>query len=119
MTLRLLKQLPLLLVLTLAWLPATAQDDQIYGRQLMTEQERAEYREQMRNLRTQEEREQFRREHHRKMQERAKARGMTLPDEPPQRGKGMNQGKGKGQGMGGGRGSGQGMGQDKKQGRGY
>lgn len=107
----LLKQLPLLFALSLVGLPALAQDEPIYGQQLMTEQERAEHREKMRSLQTEEEREQYRREHHEKMQERAKERGVTLPDEPGQRGKGMNQGKGKGQGMGGGKGSGKGQGQ--------
>jgi len=59
--------------------------DQVYGSQLMTRQERLEYRNKMRNLKTVEEREQFRLEHHKQMQERAKERGVTLPDEPPAR----------------------------------
>ena len=59
--------------------------DQIYGSQLMTREERLEYRNKMRNLKTVEEREQFRLEHHKQMQERAQARGVTLPDEPPAR----------------------------------
>jgi hypothetical protein len=57
--------------------------DQVYGSQLMTRQERLEYRNRMRNLKTAEEREQLRLEHHKEMQERAKARGVSLPDEPP------------------------------------
>lgn len=127
MKLNLAKHIPLLLALSLSAPLAMAQDEPIYGQQLMTEQERAEHREQMRSLRTEEEREAFRQEHHERMQERAKERGVTLPEEPGQRGKGMNQsqqkkgmgqGKGmghekgrgmdKGQGMGGGKGSGQG-----------
>lgn len=59
--------------------------DQVYGSRLMTRQERLEYRNKMRSLKTVEEREQFRLEHHKQMQERAKARGVTLPDEPPAR----------------------------------
>lgn len=55
---------------------------QIYGRQLMTGEERAEFRARMRSLKTQEERDALHREHHQKMQERAKAQGMTLPDMP-------------------------------------
>ena len=70
----------------------------VYGWQLMTRQERAEYRARMRSLRTAQERERFRREHHERMQERARTRGITLPDEPPARGgRGMGPG---GQGMG-------------------
>jgi len=52
----------------------------IYGSQLMTRQERDEYHAKMRSLKTEEEREAFRMEHHQKMQERAKAKGKTLPD---------------------------------------
>lgn len=59
--------------------------DQIYGSQLMTREERLEYRNKMRNLKTVEEREQFRLDHHKQMQERAKERGVTLPDQPPAR----------------------------------
>lgn len=59
---------------------------QIYGSQLMTRQERAEYRARMRSLKTREERESFRAEHHKKMQERAKEMGKTIPDVPPAQG---------------------------------
>lgn len=54
----------------------------------MTAQERNEYANRMRLLRTEEEREQFRKEHHEQMKERAKARGLTLPDDPPAQGRG-------------------------------
>ena len=54
-------------------------------------------------MKTKEEREKYRMEHHKKMQERAKQRGVTLPDEPQQRGKGMGYGTGSGQGGGRGR----------------
>lgn len=89
---------------------SVAQDAaQIYGSQLMTRQERIEYRNQMRALKTQEERNAFRLEHHRRMQERAKEKGLTLPDTPPAQGGGM--GPGMGRGMGGmGPGMGRGMG---------
>lgn len=63
--------------------------ERIYGSELMTPQERNEYRTRMRALKTQEEREQFRKEHHEQMKERAKQRGVTLPDEPPAQGRGM------------------------------
>jgi len=61
----------------------------IYGSQLMTREERAEYRAKMRSLKTKEEREALRMEHHQKMQERAKSMGKTLPDMPPAQGGGM------------------------------
>lgn len=78
-----------------------SQQEQIYGYELMTEQERTEHRAKMRALKTEKEREQFRLEHHKKMQERAKQRGVTLPDEPLPRGKGMGGGPGGGMGGGG------------------
>lgn len=61
----------------------------IYGYQLMTEAERAEYRTKMRALKTQEERDAFRMEHHKLMQERAKEKGVMLPDTPPRPGMGQ------------------------------
>jgi hypothetical protein len=78
-------------VTALAQTPAPAQtqaQQRIYGSQLMTAQERNEHQQRMRELKTREEREQFRKEHHAKMQERAKERGITLPDEPPMKGRG-------------------------------
>jgi hypothetical protein len=76
----------------------------IYGYQLMTQKEREQYQTQMRNAKTAEERERLRKDHHEKMQARAQERGVKLPDMPPKRGGGMNQGNGMGSGMGGGRG---------------
>lgn len=86
---------------------AMAQDPSaIYGSQLMTQQERVEYRNQMRSTRTQEERNTLRLEHHKKMQERAKEKGVTLPDTPPANGAGMGPGRaGGGMGAGMGRGA--------------
>jgi len=77
------------------------QQEQIYGSQLMTPQERAEQRAKMRAAKTAEEQEQIRREHHERMAVRAKERGVTLPDEPLTRGGGMGAG-GRGMGMDGG-----------------
>ncbi len=74
----------------------TQKQEQIYGSQLMTRQERAEHRAKMRAAKTAEEREQVRKEQHEAMKERAKARGVTLPDEPPARGGGMGSGGGRG-----------------------
>ena len=76
--------------------------DQIYGSQLMTQEERNAYRNQMRAAKTAQEREQLRKEHHERMKVRAKEKGVTLPDEPPARGKGMSPGGGGGMGPGGG-----------------
>lgn len=72
----------------------TQKQEQIYGSQLMTQQERAEYRAKMRAAKTAEELEKIRSEHHEHMKERAKERGVTLPDEPPARGGGMGPGAG-------------------------
>ena len=83
--------------------------EQIYGSQLMTQQERSEYRARMRAAKTAAEREQIRAEHHARMTERAQGRGVTLPNEPPGRGRGKGRGPG-GMGPGGGRGTGGGMG---------
>lgn len=82
----------------------TQEQVQIYGSQLMTDDERAEYRAKMRTANTEEVREQIRNEHHKLMQERAAAQGMSLPENPPaSRGGGGGSGKG-GMGQGSGRG---------------
>jgi septal ring factor EnvC (AmiA/AmiB activator) len=79
----------------------TQMQEQIYGSQLMTEQERAEYHARMRAAKTAEEREKIRKEHHERMKERAKEQGVTLPDDPPERGMGPGGGMGPaGGGMG-------------------
>ncbi len=69
---------------------------QVYGSELMTQQERTEHRAKMRSAKTAEKREQIRKEHHERMKERAKEQGVTLPDEPPVRGGGMGFGGGRG-----------------------
>ena len=85
--------------------------ERVYGSQLMTQQERDEYRTRMRAAKTAEEREQIRAEHHERMKVRAKERGVTLPDDPPARGGMMGPGGGMGgMGSGGGMGPGGGMG---------
>lgn len=62
------------------------EDDQakpmVYGWELMTPEERVEHRNKMRNFATVEERDAYRREHHKRMAERAKERGVTLPEPP-------------------------------------
>lgn len=78
--------------------------DRIYGSSLMTQQERNEYQNQMRQLKSEEERANFRDQHHEQMKQRAKAQGKTLPDDVSANrggpGKGQGQGMGMGQGMG-------------------
>jgi hypothetical protein len=81
--------------------PQAQKQEQIYGSELMTPQDRVEYRSKTRAAKTAEEREQIRLEHHERMKERAKQRGVTLADEPPARGGGMGPGGG-GMGPGGG-----------------
>lgn len=90
-------------------------EEQVYGWQMMTEQERNEYMTHMQSLKTEQEREQYRAEHHKMMQERAKERGVTLPDMPgPGTGKGQGGGMGPGGGMAPGSGMGPGGGPGKK-----
>lgn len=89
-------------------LPAQAEDEVIYGRELMTEREIAEHRARMRSFGTEQEREMYRLEHHQRMQERAREQGKVLPDAPGPRGKGMGMGPRDGGGMGQGQGQGQG-----------
>jgi len=83
-----------------------ADQQPVYGSQLMTQQERAEFHQRMRDAKSDGERQKIRNEHHKKMQKRAKAQGLTLPDKPPASGAG----KGPGGGMGAGRGPGGGAG---------
>ena len=80
-------------------LSVSQEQERVYGSQLMTTDERTGYQTKIRAAKTAEERELLRTEHHQRMQERAKARGMTLPDEPPVSGGGMGMGPGGG-GMG-------------------
>lgn len=94
---------------------AAPQDQQpVYGSQLMTQQEMAEHRAKMRAAKTQQERNQIRNEQHERMQQRAKERGVTLPNQPPQNrphnGMGPGNGMGNGTGPRNGMGPGQGMG---------
>jgi hypothetical protein len=79
----------------------TQKQEQIYVSQLMTQQERTEYHAKMSAAKTAEEREQIRKEHHEQMKERAKARGVILPDKPVVGGGGIGPGGG-GMGPGGG-----------------
>ena len=82
----------------------TKSQDRIYGSELMTQQERNEYQNQMRQLNTEQERTKFRAQHHEQMKQRAKAQGKTLPDDVPAKHGGQGQGQGMGQGQGQGQG---------------
>lgn len=64
----------------------------MFGRQLMTPEEMAAHRARMRAATTNEERTRIRAEHHQQMLERARERGVTLPEEPPMRGAGPGRG---------------------------
>ncbi len=67
----------------------------MFGRQLMSAEERAAHRARMRAAATDEERARLRAEHHQQMLERARERGVTLPEEPPMRGPGAGDGSGR------------------------
>lgn len=56
------------------------QKDGIFGGEMMTKQERKQYRKQLKECKTEGERERFRREHRHRMQERARLRGIELAD---------------------------------------
>lgn len=71
----------------------------IYGYRMMSDQERNDYRERMRNARSAEDRQAIRDEHRKVMESRAKERGVTLP-EPRGPGGGMGPGGGPARGMG-------------------
>ncbi len=92
---------------------ATASGGQVYGWQLMSPQERAAYRSQMRGLKTAQEREQFRLEHQKQMEERARERGVTLQHEPMGRGPAGTPGQEMGPGAGTGPGTGAGGGRNR------
>ena len=70
--------------------------EQVYGSQLMSREERRDYQARMRAAKTAGERQQIRNEHHQRMKKRAQAQGITLPDKPPARDRGMGQGGGGG-----------------------
>jgi len=78
----------------------TTPAEPIFGREMMTEQEMAEQRARMRAAKTPEERERVRQEHHQQMVERAKQRGIDLPEQPVGPPAGAGRGMGMGSGMG-------------------
>lgn len=62
--------------------------EQVFGWEIMSIEERAAHRSKMRSLKSEEELEAYRKEHHERMQARAKEKGLTLPDKPMMRGSG-------------------------------
>lgn len=88
--------------------PTQAQTQQrsIYGWELMSPQERNQYQERMRKATTEQERERIRAEHHERMQERARERGVSIPDDPPRKGASPSGGMGPSGGRGPGGGTG-------------
>jgi hypothetical protein len=74
--------------------------EQLYGSQLMSQEERAEQRARMRSAGTWEEQQRIREEHHERMEQRAEKLGIDLPDEPMPGHGSMMQGSG-GMGSGG------------------
>ena len=79
---------------------ATEDEQTIYGWQLMTEQERNEFRTKMGAMQTEEERQALRYEHHERMKVRAREMGVDLSDEPGEYRKGMKKGPKQGYGRG-------------------
>ena len=98
----------LLFIITLGMaLPAASifAEDQIYGWQMMSERERNEYHTKMQSMNTEADKNRYRLEHHKLMQQRAKKQGKTLSD-MPQNHKNMMDEQGSGGGMGSGGGGG-------------
>lgn len=84
-------------------------DQQIYGHQLMTPQERDRYRDRLRAARSERDRERIRQQHIERMQSRARQRGVKLGP-PPRMGHPMSPPSGGRMGPGGMGGSGMGPG---------
>ncbi len=102
----------LLLGITLA--PAIlAEEKEIYGREMMTQEERFEYQKRMRIAESEEAREKIRAEHHDRMKQRAAERGLKMPDSPPRAGMDMGRNDSSSRGTGFGSGSGSGRGRDR------
>ena len=102
-----IKYIPFIITLSIA-LPATSvfAEDQVYGWQMMSEQERQEHRTKMQNMNTEEERNRYRMEHRKMMEQRAKEQGKSLSDMPRNRHNMMDERGSDGMGPGGGMGSG-------------
>ena len=61
---------------------SASSDQDIYGAEIMTPAERAEFRSKMQSAKSSQERERLRVDHQAAMQSRAKQRGITLSDDP-------------------------------------
>lgn len=62
--------------------------EQVRGSQLMTEQERIEHQKKLRSMKTEQEREAYRAQHHEEMKRRAREQGVEMPDQVPPKGQG-------------------------------
>lgn len=112
-TVKLITMLSVVFVLSLQMNSSFAEET-VYGWEMMNVQERNQHMETIRNLKTDKEREQYRIEHHKRMQDRAKERGMKLPEMSPDQARDrMHDGSGMGSGMGSGTGMGSGSGMGK------
>ncbi len=70
-------------------LPVNAEKTEpVFGQQLMSTEELQEHRQTLRSMESEKKRQEYRREHHQRMLERAREQGVELPDEPGERGKG-------------------------------
>jgi len=108
-----------ILVTMASWPLAAQENEEVFGRELMTQTELQEHRNTMRNMNTDAERAQYRQQHHERMLQRARENGVELKNGMGQgSGKGMGNGQGAGQGQGMGNGQGMGAGQGMGKGKG-
>ncbi|WP_417517692.1 hypothetical protein [Marinobacter sp.] len=117
-----------ILVTMASWPLAAQENEEVFGRELMTRTELQQHQDTMRNLNTDAERAQYRQQHHERMMQRAQEHGVELKNGKGQgsgQGMGAGQGQGKGQqgkganqGMGAGQGKGPGQGMGAGQGKG-
>lgn len=78
----------------------TTKQEAVRGGQLMTREEREEFRNNMRSAQSAEERQKIQKEHHERMRARAKERHLNMSKEPPFDGMRGNMRDGTGAGMG-------------------
>jgi len=83
----------------------SSRNEPVYGWELMSVKERQEHRAKMQKMKTQKERTAYLEQHHKQMEERAKERGVSLPDRPMMGNRQPGGGFGPGPGAGGGGGA--------------
>ncbi len=72
--------IPITMFLLMAGVAGAIETKEIYGYQLMSPLERAEYKAEMRSLKTEADRQDYLQEHHEEMDERAHEEGVELVD---------------------------------------